>query len=122
MNLEPATEFSSYTPDELIELYEKKPDYFNELAAEAIRPACIGVTPELTVRLRQMQWSIDGKLRKAKSPLERLQIMENIFYGYVFGDDGELSHLKESCSELRRAIGGDAKLPDKKPALYLVKN
>ena len=121
MNPETKTEFSCYTPDELSELYKKNPNHFDELAAEAIIHACIGRTPERTIKLRQMQWTIDGQLRKGSTPLQRMQIMENIFYSHVFGDDGELAHLKNSCTELLRAVNGTYRVSIKKPALYLMK-
>lgn len=121
MNSESKTEFSRYTPGELSELYEKNPNHFAELAADAISQACIGRTPEQTLKHRQMQWTIDAQLRKAKTPRERMQIMENIFYGHVFGDDGELAHLMYNCMELLRATIGTDQVPAKKPALYLVK-
>jgi hypothetical protein len=121
MNFESKTEFSRYTADELSELYEKDPKHFDEIAAEALDDACSGLPEDLTVKLKQMQWTIDGKLRKAKSPLERLQIMQEIFYDYVFGADGELAHLRFSCQELRLAIKGTEEVVPAKPALYLVK-
>jgi uncharacterized protein DUF3135 len=113
-------EFSHYTPDELRELYKIDPGQFEELAAEAINQACMGSTPAETIKLRQLQWRIDAHLQTAKTPLERMQIMENIFYDQVFGDDGELAHLVDNCVELARAIGAE-NVPARKPVLYLVK-
>lgn len=109
MNPKSKSEFNSYTPDELRELYEKKADLFVELADDAIKQACIGRTPEQTLRLRQMQWSIDMKLRKAKTPLERMRIMENIFYSQVYGGDGQLAKLMSSCKAFMSAVGGNDK-------------
>ena len=121
MNPELRTEFSRYTPDELRELYKKSPEQFEELAAEAIKQACIGRTPEKTIKRRQMQWMIDTQLRKAKTPLGRMHIMENIFYSRVFGEDGELAHLTENCIGLVRVAVGIENVPTKKPLLTLVK-
>ena len=115
------TGFNSYTPEELSELYKSNPNLFDELADDAIRQACKGRTPEQTVRNRQRQWTIDAQLRKAKTPLGRMQIMENIFYNQVFGDNGELVHLMYSCTELLTATVGMDRIPSRKPALYLVK-
>ena len=72
MNTKAKTEFSRYTPDELRELYKKNPHHFDEIAVEAISQACIGRTPELTLKRRQQQWIIDAQLRKGKTPLERM--------------------------------------------------
>lgn len=116
------TNFSHCTPDELSELYKINPGRFDELAAAAIEQACIGKTPEQTIKLRQMQWTIDGQLRKAKTPLQRMQIMENIFYSRVYGDDGELARLMCSCMELVHLVGWIDQVPAKKPALSLVKS
>ena len=121
MNTKYKTEFSRYTPDELRELYKKNPHHFDEIADEAISQACIGMTPEQTIKRRQLQWTIDAQLQKAKTPLERMQIMENIFYGRVFGAEGELAHLEYSCQELLRLFRWADQVPIKKPALYLVK-
>lgn len=116
------TEFSRYTPDELSEFYKKDPQHFDELAAAVIDGACIGKTWEQTIKLRQLQWFIDGQLRKAKTPLQRMQIMENIFYGRVYGDDGELARLSQSCNDLVQTVRGMDGSTARKPALYLVKN
>ena len=104
MDPEIKSEFAACTPTQLRELYENKASLFAELADDAIRQACIGRTPEQTLKLRRMQWTIDGQLRKAKTPLERMHIMESIFYGQVYGDDGQLVKLVSACTELLRAI------------------
>ncbi|MBT1072160.1 DUF3135 domain-containing protein [Pelotalea chapellei] len=104
MHTDLQTEFRDYTPDGLSELYKKDPTYFDELAAAAIHQACIGKTEKETTKLRQMQWSIEGQLRKAKTPLQRMQIMENIFYSRIFGQDGELAQLSYGCKRLLDAV------------------
>ena len=121
MTPESTTELSSYTSDELRELYKRNPKRFDELAADAINQACIGSTPKNALKRRQLQWTIDAQLRKAKTPLGRMQIMENIFYSRVFGDDGELAHLIDNCRELFHAACGTERAPSKKPVLSLVK-
>jgi hypothetical protein len=129
------TEFSSYTAEQLSELYKRDPDHFEEIAEAALSQACIGRTPAQTLKRRQMQWIIDTQLRKAKTPLERMHIMEGIFYGRVYSADGELAHLMDSCKELIQALGGtssgstertvyaEQREPARitKPALYLVR-
>jgi hypothetical protein len=133
-------ELTSYTPDELRELYKKDPQLFDDLAGKALSKACLGRTPEQTQRFRQMQWTIDAQLRKARTPAARMQVMENIFYSKVFGSGGELSRLMDSCTDLIRAVKGDsvAQAPEpermvvnqaprssesapRRPNLYLVK-
>ena len=104
MSSESKPEFGSYTSTELRELYEKDPELFNELSADAIRRGCIGSTPEQTLKLRQMQWVIDSKLRKGKTPLQRMHIMENIFYEQVYGDDGQLTKLITGWNKLLGAM------------------
>ena len=121
MNAESVKEFKRYTPDELRELYKKDPEHFDALAAAVLAEACIGSSEEQTMKLRQLQWFIDGQLRKGKTPLQRLQIMENIFYSRVFGDDGELAQLSSSCHKLLNAVTVTDKVPARKPALYLLK-
>ena len=121
MSTELKTEFSRYTPEQLSELYKRDPNQFDEIADDAISQACIGRTPELTLKRRQQQWIIDAQLRKGKTPLERMQIMEQIFYSHVFGENGELAKLIYSCTELIRTIKGP-EVSIKEPAtLYLVK-
>jgi hypothetical protein len=124
------TEFSSYTPEELRELYKQDPDHFEEIAEGALKAACTGRTPEQTLRRQQMQWTIDAQLRKARTPLGRLQAMENIFYSRVFGAEGELAQLMSNCTDLVRAltgtdqvrVGAEAeRVPKRRPVLYLLK-
>ena len=124
------TEFSSYTPEELRELYKHDPDHFEEIAEDALKVACTGRTPEQTLRRRQMQWTIDAQLRKARTPLGRLQAMENIFYSRVFGADGELAQLMSNCTDLVRTLTGTDQVrpvmqadevPKRRAALYLLK-
>lgn len=137
MKIEPKPEsvteskaLTRYSPDELRDLYKKDPKRFDELANDALSQACIGRTPEQTLKFRQMQWSIDAQLRKAKTPVARMQVMENIFYSQVFGEHGELAHLMEECTQLIRiAVGakevvGNEQVLEQvpaRPALYLVK-
>lgn len=121
MDTELLAEFRRYSPDELSELYKKDPTHFNDLAAAAISQACIGKTQEETLRLRRVQWFIDGQLRKAKTPLQRMVMMENIFYSRVFGADGELARLMVGCRELLTAAGALQRIPARKPVLLLLK-
>lgn len=121
MDSEFKPEFSSYTPAELRALYEKDPNLFNELAADAIRQACIGRTPEQALKLRQAQWVIDAHLRKGKTPLERMQIMENIFYDQVYSGDGQLVRLISGWAKLLRAINVTDHVCSKKPEIRLLK-
>lgn len=137
MNLEDKTELTQYTPDEMRELCKKDPRRFDELAEAALRQACTGRTPEQTMKFQRMQWSIDTRLRKARTPLERMHVMENIFYSEVFGEKGELAQLVENCTELVRVAGGvsrsrnaqgttaevieKAEQKERKTGLYLVK-
>lgn len=99
-------EFSDFSPDDLRTMYKEDPDRFNELAEEAIRKVCTTRSPEKSLKLKQMQWSIDMQLRKGGSPLGRMHIMENIFYSRVYGANGQLEKLVTSCKNLVRTIGG----------------
>lgn len=90
------TELERYTPDERRELYKTDPERFERLAAEAISEACLSEDPEETHKLQQMQRTIDEQLQRGKAGLERLQIMEQIFYGSVF----DLTHLMESLARV----------------------
>lgn len=99
-------EFNDFSPDELRKLYQENPAHFDELAEEAIRNACKTSTPEKSLKLQQMQWSIDMQLRKGKTQLGRMHIMEDIFYRRVYGANGELEKLVASCNSLVRTIGG----------------
>ncbi|WP_224981608.1 DUF3135 domain-containing protein [Geomonas agri] len=98
-------DFTTYTPDELRELYKEDPARFDELAAEAVKKACVARTPEKSLKLQQMQWSMTMQMRKAKSNLGRMHIMENIFYTQVYGKKGQLEQLVDSCNSLLRTIG-----------------
>jgi len=111
------TELDRYTRDEMRELYKTDPELFDKLAAEAIVEACIGETPEKTLRLRQMQRMIDAELQTAKTPQERMRIMEKIFYGNVF----DLVHIMETFAGLIRPAGETEEVPTRKPVLWLVK-
>lgn len=118
--MESRPEFSQQSPDELREMYKADPERFEELAAHAIKEACAGRTPEQTLRLRQMQWNIDANLRKGKTPLQRMHIMENIFYGQVFGADGQLAKLISAWAHFfRNNPAGPS--PVKKGTLRLLK-
>ncbi|MBU5614746.1 DUF3135 domain-containing protein [Geomonas azotofigens] len=98
-------EFTSYTPDELRELYKEDPARFEELADEALKKACVARTPEKSLKLQQMQWSMTMQMRKANSNLGRMHIMENLFYTQVYGKGGQLEKLVDNCNSLLRAIG-----------------
>jgi hypothetical protein len=115
------TDFSRYTPDELRELYKQDPELFDKLAAEAIRQACIGETPEETLKLLRMQRAINTQLETAKNQRERMETMENIFYGHLLGSDGNLAQLMDGCAELAHAISSSEQAPASKPLLCLVK-
>jgi hypothetical protein len=121
MIAEAKTEFRQFTPDERRELYRTNPELFDKLAAEAIKKACIGGTPEETLKLRQMQWTIDVLLQKGKNPFERMKIMEGIFYSHVFGSHGNLSHLVDALHDLAHTAVETEELPASKPALFLIK-
>lgn len=99
------SDLSSYSPTQLRELYQKNAVLFAELADAAIRKACIGKTPAQTLKLQRLQWTIDSRLRKGKTALERMQIMEDIFYGEVYGSNGLLVKLMLNCERLRRHCG-----------------
>jgi hypothetical protein len=121
MNPESIIDLRRFTPDEMRELYKKNPVQFDELAASAINQACICRSAKSTLRCRQIQWTIDAQLRKARTPLGRMQIMENIFYGGVFSENGKLADLMENCIELVRSACWTEKVPTEKPVLYLAK-
>ena len=102
-----STVFSRYTPDELRELYQKDPELFDNLAAEAIKQACIGETPEETLKLLRMQRTINTQLQKAKNQRERMETMETIFYGQLLGSDGNLARLRDNFRDLAHAVSDD---------------
>lgn len=108
-------EFGSYTPDELRSLYKEDPARFNELADKAKRKACMARSPEKSLKLQQMQWTIDMQLRRANTPLSRMNMMEEIFYSQVYGAKGQLEKLIASCDSLVRTITGTDRLIDRKP-------
>ena len=121
MGSELKSQFRSYTPTELRELYRKDPNLFNELAADAVRQACISSTPEQTLKLRQMQWVIDSQLRKGKTPVERMHIMENIFYDQVYGGEGQLFKLMSGWNQVLGALRRIDHGSSNKPELRLLK-
>lgn len=105
--------FRELNPDELQRFYEEDPVLFRKLSREAIEAACVGKNDQQTIRLQRMQWVIDGSLRKGKTPLQKLQIMEEIFYGRVYGDDGLLAQLKERFADVRVHLRGSGDAPAK---------
>ena len=115
------SEFTSFTCTQLRELYEKNPQDFAELADAAIRKACIGRTPEITLQLKQLQWTIDAQMLKAKTPQRRLQIMEGIFYDQVFGDNGSLAQIRSGCLKIARTVARGERVSGCRPRLHLVK-
>ncbi|MBJ6802694.1 DUF3135 domain-containing protein [Geomonas propionica] len=98
-------EFTAYTPDELRQLYKEDPARFEKLADDALKKACVARTPEKSLKLQQMQWSMTMQMRKAGSNLGRMHIMENIFYSQVYGRGGQLEQLVDNCNSLLRTIG-----------------
>lgn len=112
MNPFPGKELTRYSPDEMIALYKHDPALFDELAAEALQKMCIGSSPEETLRKQRMQWSIDMRLRKGKTPLERMRIMETIFYGEIFGTDGHMAHLVSHWRDLLQRVHTTAQIPE----------
>ncbi len=121
MNPELKPELRRYTLDGMIELYKINPKYFDELAAKAIHQACIGRTPEKTIKLQQMQWTIEAQLRKSKTLLGRMQMMENIFYNRVFDWNGNLAQIMDNFLKLIRTVYGSEQVPTNKPLLSLAK-
>ena len=122
MNHETRKGLTTYTPDEMIALYKTNPVLFDELADEALHQACVGKTPEQTLKKQRMQWGIDMRLRKAKTPQERMQTMEGIFYGQVFGLNGQLARLTDNCTELLHIFTGTDRAPAAaKPKIRLLK-
>lgn len=107
--------FTSYTPDQLRKLHLDNPQLFDQLAGEAIKAACTASSPEQSLKLQQMQWTIDMQIRKGKTPLARMHIMENIFYSRVYGDNGHLVKLVSGWNELLRAVNGSEVPVGKKP-------
>jgi len=107
------TEFDRYTRDELRELYKTDPKLFDKLAGEAIKAACISEAPEETLKLQQMQRTIDAQLQQAQTQLERTQMMEKLFYGNVF----DLAQIGESCSGLIRPAAEPDEAPTREPVL-----
>ena len=105
------TEFDRYTRDELRELYKTDPELFDKLAGEAIKEACSSEAPEETLKLQQMQRTIDTQLQQAKTQLERTQIMEKLFYGNVF----DLAQIVATCSGLILPAGGPDAAPTREP-------
>jgi hypothetical protein len=113
-------DFSCLKPDELRDLFEQDPERFNQLADDAIRQACNGRTPNETIKLSRMQWRIDAHLRKGKTPLERLRIMENMFYDQVYSSDGHLSKLMAGWASFQH-LKASGRPPCDKPTLRLLK-
>lgn len=95
-----------FSPAELRKLYQENPEKFDELADQAIKQACIARTQEKSIKLQQLQWTIDMQLRKAKTPVARMHAMENIFYSKIYGDDGQLAQLADSCNKLLHVMSG----------------
>lgn len=115
-------DLTACTPAELRELYKKDPTLFDKLAAEAIQQACTGRTPEQTLKLKRMQWAIDAQLRKARNPLERMHLMENIFYEQIYSNDGHLAKLIAGWTDFVRLINGNDKAARKRADFRLLKN
>ena len=113
--------FSSYTPTELRELYDTDPTGFNELAAAAIRDACIGTTEAQTRKLRQMQWAIEGQLRKQNTPCQKLQEMQKIFYDQLYGSEGLIFKLNSAWTTFAQSFEGTESTGCGKPELKIVK-
>lgn len=111
----------AYTPTEMRELYKKDPELFDALAADAIRHACTGRTAEQTLKLKQMQWLIDAQLHKAKTPLERMHLMENIFYEQIYSSDGHLAKLISSWTDFVRLINGSDRAARNRAKIRLLK-
>lgn len=121
MDMEVKRKFNAYTPAELRELYGKNPELFDQLAADATREACIGGSPQQTLKLRRLQWMIDTRLRKGRTPLERMHIMEGIFYDQVYSEKGQLSQLMSGWEQLLGAFNATEFNSRQKPKIRLLK-
>lgn len=94
--------FVDLSSNEREQLFKKDPALFEELARAALEEVCNSQDPERTVTLRQMQWNIDKELRKSKTPLGKLMIMQNIFYARVFGSEGCLSQIIANATKVKK--------------------
>lgn len=73
-------EFEAMTHDELSKLYKSDPEAYQEHCKELIEDT-ISQFPECKQEaLRQLQWRIDGELRKYKDPLARMNKMIEMFW------------------------------------------
>lgn len=99
--METEKRFVDLSSDEREQLFKKNPALFEELARVALEKACSSQDPERSVALRQMQWNINKELRKSKTPLGKLMIMQNIFYARVFGSDGCLLQIVANATKVK---------------------
>lgn len=103
--------FDVMSHDEMSALCKRDPELFESVTRIAIEQACQASTPEETLRYKRFQWSIDMHLAKGKTPLRRMQLMEELFYEKVYGGNGLLLQLSASCAEIGRLLKTGNSLP-----------
>ncbi len=81
--------------EEWKKLFETDPKAFEEKRRKAIE-RCIASagSPEKQKRLGQLQWQIDGEIRKCKNPLEACVKLNSILIDQVYREGGFLDALK----------------------------
>lgn len=114
-----------YTGEDWAALYQRDKKEFEKRRREAIEAAIASASEKQQPELRATQWKIDKALRGSKTPLGRMQIMQEIFYSTVYGRDGLLKQLNSGCEQFLAAWQSLGRPEEKnsraKPALYVVK-
>lgn len=88
-----------YTGEDWADLFKRDRKEFEARRREAIEALISGASAAELPHLRATQWKIDKALRGSKTPLGRMQIMQEIFYSRVYGPGGLLEQLHSSCTE-----------------------
>ena len=65
--------------DKLVELRDD-PEAFQEVFEQCLQEYLDTLTPERRLKAEQLQWKIDGTLRKYKDPVARMNKMAELFW------------------------------------------
>jgi hypothetical protein len=109
------------------ELGESDLDLFEKEKEILILRYILSQPQEKRLKAKQFQWKIDATLQKSKNRLDRLMLMERLFYEGVYGEGGFVDAPKElgpANQRLQQAVTqlvGQVKKEEKRSHLKVVK-
>ncbi len=90
--------------DELMALYEKDPDKFEQKRLEMIQSAIDQAPEKIQRRLTGLQWRIDSEIKLAKNPLAGCIKVYQMMMDSVYGEGGLQDALNFTDKEIKESI------------------